>query len=363
MKAKVIFLLFIITAAAACGSGTETAVSPTQTNPTTPVNTAPTAPATTTAGAPSGKIAFIQLDQSGSAPQTNLVIYDVAAQTITPLFTPPANSILYAADFSPDDSQVALAYAPPPPPGDIQFGYTGLYQLQIGTDTPSLLIDKQVADEIFFHPTWSPDGKHIVFSHMGPEDGSPTGFFQVTLEQLNTETGETAVLAPDGIWARVSPDGSQIVYAYSEPTTQGNELVIINADGSNPRKLTAFNDFVAVDSPVWSPDGRFIYFSAVTEDTLPPPTPTSFWDRLFGVKTALAHDIPSDWWRVPSNGSTPPERITEIREIGLYGDFSPDGRYFAFISTTGLYIMEADGTNLSKVLETAVVGGALSWIP
>jgi Tol biopolymer transport system component len=335
------------------------------TRPETSTNTTATDPTTppTTANTPSGKIAFIQLDQSGSTPQTNLVIYDVTTQAITPLFTPPANSILYAAAFSPDNNQVAMAYAPPPPADGIQFGYTGLYQLQVGSETPTLLIEKQVSDEIFFHPTWSPDGKHIIFSHMGPEDGSPTGFFQVTLEQLNTETGETAVLAPDGIWPRVSPDGSQIVYAYSEPTSQGNELVVINADGTNPRKLTSLDDFVAVDSPLWSPDGRFIYFSAVTEDTLPLPTPTSFWDRLFGVKTALAHDVPSDWWRIPADGSGPPERLTEVREIGLYGDFSPDGRFLAFISTTGLFIMEADGSNLHKVLETAVVGGALSWIP
>ncbi len=363
MKAKSFFLFCltgIILGMAACRpgepatSGGETAVLP---------ETTPAADNTVSeAAGPAGKLIFIQLGQTNGAKATTLVQYDLANSATTPLFTPPAGGLLLSADVAPDGSQAMLAYAPPPPEGQIQFGYTGLYRFPLnGAAAPQLLVEKRLAEEIFFHPVWAADGR-VYYAHMGPEEATvPGGFFVVRLERLDVAAGETAVIVQDGIWPRVSSDGSRLTYAYSEPTSRGNELYVASPDGSDPLQLTTLDDFLAVDSPLFSPDGRTVYFSAVTEDTLVPQT--SWFERLMGVRVALAHDIPSDWWRIPADGSGPAERMTTIREIGLYGDFSPDGRYFAFISAAGLYIMEPDGQNLNKVLETAVVGGALAWIP
>ena len=57
-----------------------------------------------------------------------------------------------------------------------------------------------------------------------------------------------------------------------------------------------------------------------------------------------------------------PERLTMINEIGMYGAFSPNGRIFAFSSTTGIYQMNPDGTELSKLLEIPAAD-SLSWVP
>jgi Tol biopolymer transport system component len=57
-----------------------------------------------------------------------------------------------------------------------------------------------------------------------------------------------------------------------------------------------------------------------------------------------------------------PERLTTLDDMGLYGDFSPDGRYLAFVSDTGLYLMNPDGSGLLRLIETSAAN-ALSWIP
>ncbi|MEK7327154.1 MAG: hypothetical protein AAB217_18070, partial [Chloroflexota bacterium] len=54
---------------------------------------------------------------------------DLATGQRETLFKPPEDAWLTSASVSPDGAQIVLAYAPPPPEGQIQFGYTGLYQM------------------------------------------------------------------------------------------------------------------------------------------------------------------------------------------------------------------------------------------
>jgi Tol biopolymer transport system component len=109
-------------------------------------------------------------------------------------------------------------------------------------------------------------------------------------------------------------------------------------------------------APHFSPDGSLVYFSAAR-----PAAGLSWWQQLLGVKTAAAHNIPSSWWRVPVTGGEP-ELIADIDEIGLHGAFSPDGQLIAYISNTGLYMMNPDGTNRQQLLATNALNG-LSWVP
>ncbi|MBI3537181.1 MAG: PD40 domain-containing protein [Chloroflexi bacterium] len=62
-----------------------------------------------------------------------------------------------------------------------------------------------------------------------------------------------------------SPDGTKIAY-YSKQADNSYQIMIANADGSSPRKLTVIgNNF----TPVWSPDGNWLaYFSTTTNDIM-----------------------------------------------------------------------------------------------
>lgn len=87
----------------------------------------------------------------------------------------------------------------------------------------------------------------------------------------------------------------------------------------------------------------------------------SWLERLFGVQTALAHNLPADWWRVSAQGGQP-ERLTRISAEGLYGAFAPDSQYIAFVDFGGVYIMKPDGTEILQLLSPGG-SGMLEWQP
>lgn len=92
----------------------------------------------------------------------------------------------------------------------------------------------------------SPDGQTIVFTMLGDIYTLPI-------------TGGSARRISEGMaWEvhpRFSPDGSRI--AFTSDRGGGDNIWIMNADGSDKRQLTE-ESFRLLNQPTWSPDGRFI---------------------------------------------------------------------------------------------------------
>lgn len=131
--------------------------------------------------------------------------------------------------------------------------------------------------EIVF-PAWSPDGSRLVFAaSTDPYTMTqPSGALQIREplalyvmdvsgdlrdEAANadrviqlTETDSLDHLEP--AW---SPDGSQIVYRVDDG--MGEDLYLVDADGSNPRNLTR-SGFGRNWQPEWLPDGSGIVFAS-----------------------------------------------------------------------------------------------------
>ena len=59
----------------------------------------------------------------------------------------------------------------------------------------------------------------------------------------------------------------------------------------------------------------------------------------------------------------PAEQVTDLQDQGMFGTFSPDGNTVAFITATGLYVMNPDGSGLVKVIEGASLYGNVEWMP
>lgn len=144
-------------------------------------------------------------------------------------------------------------------------------------------------------PDWSPDGSKIVFSRAVPSCG-PICVTERDIEiyVMNADGTEITQLTHDGVanflpyW---SPDGTRIMYQRS--WTGPDEVWIMNADGSDPRKLTT-------SLPgSWSPDGShvLVFDTGVGRDAL--------WDVFkvdvaTGERTNLTeHDAEDNWpvWR------------------------------------------------------------------
>jgi TolB protein len=102
-------------------------------------------------------------------------------------------------------------------------------------------------------PSWSPDGKHLVFTSY--LRGSPA------LYLLTPQEGYLRLLWDRGgvnSSASFSPDGKRLVFATSQ---EGNvDLYAIRTDGSDATRLTSAR---AIDTqPAWAPNGRQIAFTS-----------------------------------------------------------------------------------------------------
>jgi Tol biopolymer transport system component len=274
------------------------------------------------------------------------------------IFSPPDNGWLTDMAVSPDGDQIVLAYSPPPPGAGGQFGFTDLYLMPAdGSEEPRPLLQRSDPSETYFNVSW-PAADTIYYAHSAPgADDLGSVVYTTQVERLPVPDGRPEVLTDQATWPRVSTDGRQLAYV-----TDSLDLVLAQADGSSPEVVLPADAFPAVDAPLFAPDGQTLYFSAVVAAT----AQSSAWpllDWLLGVRPAFAHDVPSDWYSLGLNGrGGAPVRLTNMGEIGLYGDFSPDGRYLAFISSSGVQVMRPDGSGLFRLREAAATG-TINWRP
>ena len=106
-------------------------------------------------------------------------------------------------------------------------------------------------------PDWSPDGRKIAFE--ARESTSPhDGVFV-----MNADGSERRRLTHGGSPSR-SPDGSKIAFGGRAPTSPDGGVFVMNADGSERRRLTQRGG-----SPSWSPDGEWIAYESGTPGRLP----------------------------------------------------------------------------------------------
>ncbi len=131
------------------------------------------------------------------------------------------------------------------------------------------------------NPAWSPDGKQLAFeseSYFSPPDGMTQPYQDIAVwttpcESIRAGCFENLTHVPEGSDAREpawAPDSRQLAYVCSgrlqDGSPVGEEICVINLDGSNPRVLTDTPE-ARERSPVWSLDGRriaFIRYNSVT---------------------------------------------------------------------------------------------------
>ena len=332
--AKLLFFVFLLLLIACGGDEGDTAVSPETTNTT-------------------GSLFYILQEPRRQA----LMRYDFAGGSSQTLFEVPENGWLSHIAASPDGSQIALTYAPSPGENEIQFGYSSLYLLLAdGRSQPRLLVERTAEQEVFFNPTWSPDGQQLYFSHVSPLD-EEAFTFNTTLERLNLASGELTTVAENGIWPRVSPNGRSLAYVHIDQDSLAAELVLAERDGSSPIVLVPRDRFMTLDAPFFSADGQWLYFSAVAAQT----GSANWWERLLGIEVVSAPNLTSRWWRLPVTGGEPAP-VTEEARVGQYGALSPDGRSIAFSSQSGIFLMQPDGSELRQLLDLSAAD-SLSWTP
>lgn len=216
-------------------------------------------------------------------------------------------------------------------------------------------------------PRLSPDGTKVVFV-------TDTGIWVLTIAGLTLL--QVSSLAQTGAgWPNWSPDGSQIVFG-AAPGIYGNEVYIVNADGSGETVLApALVDGTQTYWPSFAPDGTVIYSKAVpdglgnfpgslwtinddgTGDTLffTPPGPDE--DSPFASQARWSHDGAFVFYLRSNTGADDGlRRLTSaatgdifISEAGGVGaDWSPDDSLILIAQVDGstdLTTVDPDGAD------------------
>jgi len=178
------------------------------------------------------------------------------------------------------------------------------------------------------------------------EDNNP----YTSLQSLDLSSGVvTTIFQTPPIWwistASVSPDGKQVALSYAIPTGFP-AIYLMPLDGSSAPHLLfppSSKDDEYIE-PIWSPDGKYIYF-VHTNFSSPPKKP----NQLFPI---------FDIERIAYPNGTPVKLLTDA----YWPRLSPDGSRLVYVSenpddkTDRLFIAAADGSNPRQVeLKGAVV--------
>ena len=170
--------------------------------------------------------------------------------------------------------------------------------------------------------TVSPKGDKIVFT--STRDGDPELYTMnidgSDVRRLTNTPGYDggAFFSLDGskiVWRANRPEGAEELKKYEELRTEGLvrpgrlELMVMNADGSNPRQIT--KNGAANFGPFWHPDGRRIIFSSNVGD----PQGRNF-----------------DLFLVDAESPIDAERITFADEFDGFPMFTRDGKQLVFAS-------------------------------
>ncbi|MBU0492213.1 MAG: VCBS repeat-containing protein [Chloroflexi bacterium] len=123
---------------------------------------------------------------------------------------------------------------------------------------PRPLTDGQTNDRF---ADWSPDGTRIAFS------SNRDGNFEIYVMDVDgAEPGSANQRRLtnsdlDDYFPAWSPDGKQIAFFSVKWPAQKQDICIMNADGTDVRKLTD-TPYVVDEDPAWSPDGKQIAFQS-----------------------------------------------------------------------------------------------------
>jgi TolB protein len=189
----------------------------------------------------------------------------------------------------------------------LRSGAKNIWRINIDGSNP-IQLSKGLADSF---ASISPDGKWVVFTSLS---GSKPTIWKVSID------GGTAQQVTDhaALSAKFSPDGKMLVYQYADAPdafAPPNKVVVMPLEGGEvSREFPLATSSTAAAVAEWSPDGKAILYSTVTNNV-------------------------SNIWSQPIDGGAP-KQITDFKDSLITGfTFSKDGKQL--ICTRGILLRDA----------------------
>lgn len=215
-------------------------------------------------------------------------------------------------------------------------------------------------------PSWTPDGKTIVYSYFLTKYDAQGQYQGQTYEarSIDVASGAVSKLASDANSTDLCRDGSKLTYVnFNDTDFTSYGIWVSDANGQNGKAIVnSSTGMQAFFAPRFSPDCKQIIFAAVGGGLRQiDPAPRgggNLLTRLLGPllpSAAAAHGAPWDLWLVNVDGSGL-KRITNLNEDLPYLEWDANGQSVVFIGTNGLYTMSPDGANIKKIGQGAVHG-------
>jgi Tol biopolymer transport system component len=310
-----------------------------------------------------GRLVYINGTVVDDVFSLQIQVLNLVTGDVTTIFNAPKYSWIYYVTVSPDNTQVLMSYSPPP--GENQPADQDLYIMPLdGSQAPKLLFTPPAKEDDYVEVEWSPDGKYIYFTHVNfqitPQPDQIYPLYEIY--RIAFPDGKPESVAEKAFWPRVSSDSSQIAYISVDLFLRENKLFIGDSNGENAHEVILKGQQIpeVKDAPIFSPDGQTLMFSAPVPAQAYQP---NWLDKLMGVRVAKAHNVPSDWWSVPVTGGNITQ-LTNIQTTNLFASFAPDGKHIASHSTSGIFVMKPDGSELTMLIPNPqAVPGTVTWIP
>jgi Tol biopolymer transport system component len=166
-------------------------------------------------------------------------------------------------------------------------------------------------------------------------------------------TGNTETYESSPAWSR---DGRLIAYVrtprapYEVNVPPGEEIHVMNADGTNERRLT--RNTAEERTPNWLPDGRIVFVVC-------PSSPPRTDERPECSLVAIRAD------------GTGREKLARLGSVAGLGGVSPDGRRVVYVEIEGqshyqefeLVVMNLDGSGRRELTDNDTGDSAPAWSP